>query len=71
MTGGKTSITLFDKDKKPVASGVISRCTSACPRPLPRAWPIRGEVRWKQGPRPCFVMSGLPQGQRAEPVARA
>ena len=25
MTGGKTSITLFDKDKKPVASGVISQ----------------------------------------------
>lgn len=25
MAGGKTSITLFDKDKKPVASGVISQ----------------------------------------------
>ena len=25
MAGGKTSITLFDKDKKPVSSGVISQ----------------------------------------------
>ena len=70
MTGGKTSITLFDWDRNlshPVSS---PRCTSACPRRLPRAWPIRGQVQHgNRASRPCFGVR-LPQGQRAEQVAR-
>jgi outer membrane protein assembly factor BamC len=59
MTGGKTSITLFDKDKKPVASGVISQMYISLSEAFAKGLADQGRSKHgNRASRPCFVMSG-------------
>ena len=69
MAGGKTSITLFDKDKSLSHPASSPRCTSVCPRHSPRVWLTKLQNRIETGARALFCYA-RPAAAPVSPAAR-